>query len=89
MVQQEADKRWTTKKCHSRKKEECPLEGKCRSENVVHVCVTTVTGHTRRTYLGTSDGSFKRYYNHKMSFTNKSHANNTSLSKYVWEIKEK
>ena len=28
-----------------RKKEECPLENKCRSEDVIYKCVVTVTGH--------------------------------------------
>ena len=41
-------------------------------------------------YLGTAEGDFKkRYYNHTKSFRNKRYTNDTSLSKYIWEIKEK
>ena len=72
------------KECNCRKKEECSLEGKSRSKNIVHKCVTAVTDQPQRTYLGTAEWSFKqRYYNHKMSFTNEYHANDNSLSKCV------
>ena len=79
-----------TKDCSCRKKEECQLEGKCRSEDMIYKCVVTVTGHPRKVYLGTAEGDFKqRYYNHKKSFKNRKYANETSLSKYIWEMKDK
>ena len=73
-----------TKHCNCRKKQECPLEGKCRSEDIIYKCVVTATGHPRKAYLGTAGGDFKqRYYNHKKSFRNRKYANGTSFSKYI------
>ena len=41
-------------------------------------------------YLGTAEGDFKkRYYSHTTSFRNKRYTNDTSLSNYIWKIKEK
>ena len=31
----------------------------------------------------------QRFYNHRMSFNNKGHSTDTTLSKYVWEIRKK
>ena len=60
-----------TKDCNCRKKEECPLKGKCRSEDIIYKCVVTATGHPRKVHLGTAEGDFKqRYCNHKKSFQN-------------------
>ena len=36
------------------KKQECPLEGKCRSEDIIHKCVVTATVNPRKVYLGTA-----------------------------------
>ena len=66
------------------------MEGKCRSEDIIYKCVVTATGHPRKVYLGTAEGNFKqRYYNHKKSFRNWKYANETSLSKCIWEMKDK
>ena len=66
------------------------MEGKCRSEDIIYKCVVTATGHPRKVYLGTAEGNFKqRYYNHEKSFRNRKYANETSLSKYIWEMKDK
>ena len=40
-----------------RKKRECRLEGKCRSEDIIHKCVVTATGHSRKVYLGTAESN--------------------------------
>ena len=79
-----------TKHCNCRKKQACPLEGNCRSEDTIYKCVVTATGHPRKVYLGTAEGDFKqRYYNHKKSFRNRKYATETSLSKHIWEMKDK
>ena len=78
-----------TKHCNCRKKQECPLEGKCRSEDI-YKCVVTATGHPQKVYLGTAEGDLQQqYYNHKKSIRNWKYANETSLSKYIWEMKDK
>ena len=43
-----------------------------------------------KVYLGTAEGDFKkRYYKHQNSYRDKRYTNDISLSKYIWEIKEK
>ena len=38
---------------------------------------------------GTAEGDFKKwFYNHRKSFYNEAGANNTNLSKYMWELKK-
>ena len=40
-------------------------------------------------YFGIRDAKFKsRYNNHTMSFTNRTHENNTELAKYPWSLKD-
>ena len=52
--------------------------------------MVAVTGHPRKAYLGRAKGDFKeRYYNHKKSFRNRKYANEASLMKYIWEMKDK
>ena len=46
-------------------------------------------GKPNKVYLGTAEGDFKkRFYNHRKSFNNEGSANDTTLSKYIWELKE-
>ena len=76
--------------CNCKKKEECPLDGKCRAGNIIYKCVASANGLPDKCYLGTAEGDFKkRFYNHKKSFKNKSYMNETTLSKYVWDLKLK
>ena len=76
--------------CNCRKKHECPLDGKCGAENIVCKCVGLVDGYTNKVYLGTTEGDLKQcFYNHRMSFDIKCHSTETTLFKYVWEIKRK
>ena len=43
-----------------------------------------------KVYFGTAEGDFKkRYYNHKKSFKNRLYECDTTLSKYIWEIRDK
>ena len=66
------------------------MEGKCRSEDIIYKCVVTATGHPQNVYLGTAAGNSKqRYYNHKKLFANRKYPNEISLSKYIWEMKDK
>ena len=45
---------------------------------------------TKKVYIGSTQDVFKkRFYNHKCSFTHETYKNNTSLLKYIWEIKTK
>ena len=48
--------------CSCRKKEDCPLEGKCRTENIVYKCIASTSGPPDKLYLGTAEGDFKKPY---------------------------
>ena len=75
--------------CNCIDKNECPLENKCLVENTIYKCTVTTSKETK-IYMGTAEGNFKkRFYNHKKSFKNKKYSNHTTLSKYIWDTKEK
>ena len=80
----------STLPCNCRKKHEFPLDGKCRAKNIVYKCTAPLDRYPSKVYLGTTEGDFKqRFYNHRMSFNNEDYFKDTTLSKYVWEIKRK
>ena len=39
-------------------------------------------------YLGPAEGDFKKRFIIRKSFSNEASANDTTLSKYIWELKE-
>ena len=75
--------------CNCRSKEECPLEGQRRVENIIYKCVASTSVNEDKAYLGTAEEFKQRFYNHKKSLKNKRYSNETTLSKYVWDKKEK
>ena len=76
--------------CNCRKKEECPLEGKCRANDMIYKCIVSATGFPNKVYLGTAKGEFKKqFHNYNSSFKNESKRNDTTLTKYVWDLKLK
>ena len=82
-------KQKTTAHCNCRKKEECPLKGECLSECLVYEA-SVKAGDIERKYYGLTEGPFKtRYRNHTKSFNNLKYRNETELSKYIWDKKEK
>ena len=77
--------------CNCRVKESCPLQGKCRYENIVYRAVVNQGDkETEQSYIGISSEEFKlRYKNHNSSFRHKHKEAETTLSKYIWELKDK
>ena len=76
--------------CNCRRKEECPLEGKYRANDVVYKCIAWATGFPSKVYLETAQGEFKkRFYSHNTSFKNESKNSDTTLAKYIWDLKLK
>ena len=50
---------------------------------------TIKTDSITKKYIGSAETTFKqRWYGHKSSFKYKQKQNETSLSKYIWELKE-
>jgi len=76
--------------CNCRRKKECPLDGDCREKSVIYKCEVTATEVDKKVYIGLTEKDFKTRFNtHKQSLTNKKYKNSTSLSSYVWELKER
>ena len=79
-------------KCNCRDKVMCPLKGKCKQECVVYkveVYSDPCSNEDKKVYFGSTQGEFKiRYYNHRTSFSHEKYRHSTTLSNYVWEIKD-
>ena len=80
--------------CDFRNKASCPLEKNCRATNVVYSAVVSHTDrrerHVSKTYIGVTEPEFKKRYNvHVHTFNNRGTPNDTSLSKYIWNLKDK
>ena len=75
-------------KCNCRRKQDCPLPGKCTTKNIVYQATVTTTDKNK-IYFGLTSSTFKaRYANHKASFNNRTKQNKTELSKYIWQLKD-
>ena len=76
-------------KCNCPDKADCPLNGHCLEEAIVYKS-SVKTASTTKEYIGISEPPFKqRYGNHNMSFRTEAHKNNSKLSQYIWELKNK
>ena len=76
--------------CNCKNKSDCPLDGNCQTSDTVYKCIASTTINPDKIYLRTAEENFKkRYYNHKTSFKNREKTNDTTLSKHVWEVKDK
>ena len=75
--------------CNCRQRDACPLNGQCLVGAIIYKA--TVTSEERQTsYIGSTELPFKdRYTNHKSSFTLRHKASSTSLSTYIWDLKDK
>ena len=74
------------KKCNCRKKDNCPLSGKCLTGSVVYqATVTKEDGSATETYVGLTEGPF--FKSHQLVQKPRDrHA--TELSKYIWNLKD-
>ena len=67
-----------------------PLNGQCQVTDIIYKSTVLSPDKPNKVYLGTAAGDFKkRFYNHRKSFKNERSANDTTLSKYIWEIKKR
>ena len=69
----------------------CPVDGECMTASIVYKAeVTETASSTTSTYIGLAATTFKeRYNNHISSFRNPGQKEKTTLSKHVWEMKER
>ena len=70
---------------------ECPLEIKCMKKDIVYKAEITAKDNGEiKEYIGMTSTTFKEgFRNHLKSFNRSTYANETRLSKYVWELKKK
>ena len=72
-----------------RVKPDCPLNGECKSNNIVYEATVTAEDRSIRNYMGMTEHTFKtRHADHKRSFEKKKYATKTSLSRNLWKLKE-
>ena len=80
-----------TKPCNCRVKATCPTNGDCRKSGVIYRA--TVKGTDKdpvESYVGITSGEFKqRYTSHLASFKHSSKRSETTLSKHVWELRDR
>ena len=78
-----------SKPCNCRVKSECLLNGQCQVTDIKYKCTVLSPDKPNKVYLETAEGDFKkRFYNHRKWFNNEDSAFDTTLSKYIWELKE-
>ena len=73
-----------------------PGQGLSRSRNAVYQATVEVEPRPNveddqgevQTYLGASHNFKERYYRHRTNFNNPDYRTDTTLSKYVWKLKE-
>ena len=55
--------------CNCRQKNDCPMDGKCRTMNTVYKRIASVPTKPDKSYIGLSEDEWKKpYYNHRKSF---------------------
>ena len=75
------------KECNCRKKDQCPLHGKCLTQNVVYQATVT-TQTSSDSYVGLATNFKERCRSHTASFRHKSKRNETELSKHIWTLND-
>jgi ABC-type Fe3+/spermidine/putrescine transport system ATPase subunit len=77
-----------TAECNCKVKDNCPLNGRCRTSDVIYQATVQAVGKQEETYIGASEKFKARFYNHTSSFKHRSKEKDTELSKYVWSLKD-
>ena len=80
-----------TKNCNCRIKEACLVNQKCQTSSLIYqATVTRHDNNKEESYIGLTDNTFKTRYNgHTSSFRNEQYRNATTLSNYIWTLKDK
>ena len=83
------------KTCNCKAKKFCPMKGKCLVKSVVYkgtvICKDEQNNNIKPLfYLGCTSNEFKsRWYTHNSTFQHRDHKNPTTLSTYVWKLKNR
>ena len=78
----------SSNQCNWRVKSTCLLPNKCLYRNIIYK-VTVKTNNSVKHYIGATEGTIKRrIHDHNISFKYRNYASNTSLSSYIWQLKD-
>ena len=76
--------------CSAADKINCPLDNVCLSTEIVYQADVSSTDGATKHYIGLTEPTFKkRLYNHRKSFKNREYEHETTLSTYIWQLKDK
>lgn len=77
--------------CNCRNPALCPLDGKCLTPCIIYqATVKQEDNNKQETYIGLTETTFKaRYNNHTNSFRDQNKRHSTTLSQYIWTLKDK
>ena len=66
-----------------------PLGGQCKIKGVIYRADVTTPGLPVQTYTGLASRTFKeRFYGHTSSFNHRDSSSSTTLSSYLWGLKD-
>ena len=76
--------------CNCRDQEQCPLDKKCLTPNIVYEAnITSHPDEVVKDYRGLCSTTFKdRFGVHKEGFNHRRYSKGCELAKYVWELKD-
>ena len=75
--------------CNCRRKELCPMSGNCLQSAIIYKA-TVSSSEAEKFYIGATEQTFKkRYPKHKEAINKKNSKAATSLSTYIWSLKDK
>ena len=80
------------KKCSCPKAEKmnCPLDNECLSTEIVYQADVSSNDGAMKHYIGLTAPTFKqRLYSHRKMFKNREYEHSTTLSTYIWQLKDK
>ena len=80
----------TDDNCNCKGDRQCPLNGNCQTRSVIYqATVTRQDNPIVETYVGLTANTFKkRYDGHTSSFRNEKQRKDTTLSDYIWKLKD-
>ena len=75
--------------CNCRKLATCPLSGNCLMSAMIYKATVSSSAETKH-YIGATEQTFKkRYPKHKEALSRRNSKSVTTLSTYVWSLKDK
>ena len=90
ITEKEAPQEPTETNCNCRRGKICPLDKNCLTTGIVYQSIVKRTDTQKEeTYIGLTDTTFKTRYNgHTCTFRNPDKRINTTLSQYIWTLKD-